>query len=443
MKTKSDFLQQWFVRLNSENICYAVLRNYQWLPYSCDGSDVDIWVKKEDYKKFVRITDGCAKENEGALVSYTPDSTCPRIIYQALGWGVQLDVHIDVAIHRGVPYMTDTLIESHIVKYNGVKILSKEIDSLICFLKEVLNNKKCKEEYCIQVSELFSHISDSEVDECLSNFSEKVRRQLREVIRNRYFSKEALCELGILCSHDLQSFSSRIKYSLNQSFKLGRLFKQPGYTIAFLGTDGAGKSTVINAITPILNDAFHHGVRYEHMRPNHFPSLAVFMGKNKADGPSTVCSNPHASKPSGWVGSLFRVSYYMLDYTWGYFRKVFLDKAFKTHVWLFDRYFYDYLIDPRRAKVSLPQWILQLYSFFVPVPDIILCLGGDPQKIFVRKSETSLEEVIRQTDALRDFCNHNSKAVWVDTTIAPQESIDCAMEAIKTMMARRFSNIKL
>ena len=80
MKTESDFLQQWFVRLNSENICYAVLRNYQWLPYGCDGSDVDIWVKKKDYKKFVRITDACAKENEGALVSYTPDSICPRII---------------------------------------------------------------------------------------------------------------------------------------------------------------------------------------------------------------------------------------------------------------------------------------------------------------------------------------------------------------------------
>ena len=443
MKTECDFLQQWFVRLNSENIRYAVLRNYQSLPYSCGGSDVDIWVKKEDYKKFVSITDCCARENEGELVSYTPDSTCPRIIYQATRWGVQLDVHIDVAMHRGVPYISDTLIESHLVKFNGVKILSKEIDSLICFLKEVLNNKKCKEEYCIQVSELFSRISESEVDEYLANFSEKVRRKLREVINNRKFSKEALCELGNLCSNDLQSFSSRIKYSLNQFFKLGRFFKQPGYVIAFLGTDGSGKSTVINAITPILNDAFHHGVRYEHMRPNHFPSLAVLMGKNKSDEPSAVCSDPHGSNPSGWVGSLFRISYYMLDYTWGYFRIVFWDKAFKTHVWLFDRYFYDYLIDPRRARVSLPQWMLKLYSFFVPAPDIILCLGGDPQKIFARKSETSLEEVTRQTDALRDFCNNNRKAVWVDTTIAPQESIDCAMEAIKTMMACRFSNVKL
>ena len=179
------------------------------------------------------------------------------------------------------------------------------------------------------------------------------------------------------------------------------------------------------------------------MRPNHIPSLAVFMGKKKADEPSTVCSDPHGSKPSGFVGSLSRVSYYMVDYTWGYFRKVFLDKAFKTHVWIFDRYFYDYLIDPRRARVSLPRWILKSFAFIVPTPDIILCLGGNPQKIYERKPETSLEEVIRQTEALKKFCNNNKKAVWVDTTTTPQESVDCAMDAIMAMMESRFSNVKL
>ena len=42
----------------------------------------------------------------------------------------------------------------------------------------------------------------------------------------------------------------------------------------------------------------------------------------------------------------------------------------------------------------------------IPKPDIILCLGGDPEKIYNRKPETSLEEVTRQTSALKDFCNN-------------------------------------
>ena len=92
-------------------------------------------LKKEDYKNFVRITNDCAIANEGILASYTPDKYCPRIIYQGFEWGIQLDVHIGIALHRGVAYMDNCTIESNIVEYNGIKVLSKEIDSLISFLK--------------------------------------------------------------------------------------------------------------------------------------------------------------------------------------------------------------------------------------------------------------------------------------------------------------------
>ena len=161
------------------------------------------------------------------------------------------------------------------------------------------------------------------------------------------------------------------------------------------------------------------------MRPNYLPSLAVAMGKKKADEPTGVCSNPHGSKPSGFIGSLIRLTYYWIDYTWGYFKKVFLDKAFKTHVWLFDRYYYDYYIDQRRARLNLPSWIIKLYGLFVPAPDLTICLGGDPEKIYARKPETSLEEVKRQTKVLKEFASTHKKAVWVDTTTTPEESIGC------------------
>lgn len=443
MKKEQDFLNEWFKCLNKNNIQYAILRNYKSFPDSCGGSDIDIWVKKEDYKDFIKITSNCATANEGVLASYTPDDTCPRIIYQACGWGVQLDVHIGAAIHKGVPYIDDETIKEHIIEYNGVKILSKEIDILISFLKEVLNNKKCKEEYCARAAELVDTATKEDINRFLKAFSQNARQHIIEVLKNRDFTKTTIQKLGIQCSKDIQSLGSKIKYRINQLKKITRIFKQPGYTIAFLGTDGSGKSTVINAITPILNEAFHNGICYEHMRPNHIPSLAVAMGKKKADEPTGVCSNPHGSKPSGFAGSLMRVCYYMVDYTWGYFRKVFLDKAFKTHIWLFDRYYYDYLIDPRRGRISLPKWILKFFGFFVPTPDIILCLGGDPKKIYARKPETSLEEVARQTKVLKEFCNSNKKAVWIDTTTTPQESIDAAMIAIQKIMEKRFSKTKL
>ena len=77
----------------------------------------------------------------------------------------------------------------------------------------------------------------------------------------------------------------------------------------------------------------------------------------------------------------------------------------------------------------------------MPTPDLILCLGGDPQKIYDRKPETSLEEVTRQTNVLKRFCNKRKNAVWVDTTLAPAESIQLAKETILGMLSKRFNKV--
>jgi orotate phosphoribosyltransferase-like protein len=79
----------------------------------------------------------------------------------------------------------------------------------------------------------------------------------------------------------------------------------------------------------------------------------------------------------------------------------------------------------------------------VPAPDLTICLGGDPEKIYARKPETSLEEVKRQTEVLKEFASTHKKAVWVDTTTTPEESIKAAMDAIVKMMSKRFANTKL
>lgn len=211
-------------------------------------------------------------------------------------------------------------------------------------------------------------------------------------------------------------------------------------TIAFLGTDGSGKTTIINAVFQMIEEKYGIIVNYEHMRPNYLPSLAVAMGKKKNDEDQQVCTDPHASIPSGLIGSIMRLSYYWLDYTWGYFRKV---ANSKNAIWFFDRYYYDYLFDQRRARLNMPEWIIKMYGFFVPRPDLILCLGGDPEKIYTRKPETSLEEVKRQTKILKMFCNSHKNAVWVDTTMKPEESIDAAMTAIIKMLSKRFSKTKI
>lgn len=201
------------------------------------------------------------------------------------------------------------------------------------------------------------------------------------------------------------------------------------YIIVFLGTDGSGKSTVIKKLKPFITDITGYKIQYEHLRPNYIPSLGVALGKRTKEeevnnGPST---DPHALPPSGFGGSLIRLSYYMIDYTYGYFMKV---SHSKNVVWIFDRYYYDYYIDQKRARLSLPSWIIKLYGLFIPKPDLIMCLGGEPEKIYSRKPETSIEEVARQVQKLKKICENYENAYWVDTTTTIDETISNAEEII-------------
>lgn len=435
---KYNITKELFACLSESDISYSVLRNFESLPDSCGGSDLDIFVAEKNVAQFYELLSQAASQTYSRLVSYTKDVLSPKICYLNVKGGIQIDVFKGGICCKGHVMIPEADIIANTILYNGVKVVEPHFGDLIGFLKEVLNNGKCKEKYIAPLRENASKFTETYLNEHLTVFSGAFNKLLADTISNNNYEK-AFAELQSLGLNDLGKTAKNGSSMFN---KLSRLFHQPGYTIAVLGTDGSGKSFIINSITPILNEAFHNGVKYEHMRPNYFSSLAVATGRKKADT-HEVCTDPHASKPSGLVGSIARLTYYWLDYTYGYFRKVFLDKAFKTHIWLFDRYYYDYLLDQRRARLNIPEWIIRLYGIFVPRPDLTLCLGGDPEKIYARKPETSLEEVKRQTEVLKKFCNSHKDAVWVDTTMKPEESIDAAMTAILKMLSKRFSNTKL
>lgn len=436
----NNFVGKFFSEMNSNGIRYAVLRNYECLPESCGGSDLDIFVSSNDITKLGEILLKVSNSLNASLVSYTASNKCPKLCYLNTEEGIQMDIFVGAINYKTSVIVSEETIEENTRIYNGIKVLDDSLGNIIAFIKEILNNGKCKDKYIVPITENKEKYDKNNLAKNLAAFDDKFIDTLYESIKSDKIKE------SILVLTDLGRKGIRRKSSKNISTflsKILRLFKQPGYTIAVLGTDGSGKSYIINSITPILNEAFHNGIRYEHMRPNYLPSLAVAMGKKKADEPTGVCSNPHGSKPSGFIGSLIRLTYYWIDYTWGYFKKVFLDKAFKTHVWLFDRYYYDYYIDQRRARLNLPSWIIKLYGLFVPAPDLTICLGGDPEKIYARKPETSLEEVKRQTEVLKEFASTHKKAVWVDTTTTPEESIKATMDAIVKMMSKRFANTKL
>ncbi|MEO1858122.1 MAG: hypothetical protein ABGY95_12270 [Rubritalea sp.] len=202
-----------------------------------------------------------------------------------------------------------------------------------------------------------------------------------------------------------------------------------GLIIAFTGTDGSGKSTVIEEITPWLEELNTEGVHYEHLRPNWLPPLGTIAGKPVKDTRSPVV-DPHGQETSGFLGSLVRLCYYSLDYSVGYWLKT-RKLSKKGAICLFDRYFYDILVDPRRMRIQLPEWILRKILGLYPEPDLIICLGGDPETLYARKPETSLQEVNRQVVKLNELVVEEMRASWVDTTQSLEGTIAEVREVIE------------
>ena len=435
--TKEQFLTLFFFKLKENEVDYFVFGEYRYLPKDTGGSDIDIVVDYAGVKILDALIKKIAKSGNVVLAAFyeNPITKFYRFITQE--WGVQIDVFYRGFRYRGCEYYPICYLKKFVIDYNSVKVLSLEKGFYVDFFKEVLHTGKVKEKY---VDAFLKELAENN-KECFAEIRSIYGDKVLTFITSHSNKKDLLKNVKTL--HNLLKkrvthghLISVLKDRLSAFF---RLFKRrPGYVIVVEGTDGSGKSFIINSITPILNECFHHFVIYNHLRPNLIPDLGIILGKKERASANVVCTTPHAQKTSGFAESIVRWGYYLFDYTVGYLKKVWFQIHSKSKVFIFDRYYYDYYLDQRRFRIKLPKWIIKFGELFVPSPDLILCLGGDPEKIYARKPETSLEEVTRQTKVLKDFCNRRKNAVWIDTTIKPEESVDAAMKAITAVMGKRF-----
>lgn len=436
---KEQFLKILFTRLDENKIRYFVFGYYQSLPESTNGSDIDMIIDECDVILAEKVLKDIINCSEIILASYYTNSSTKFYRFLTKSWGVQIDIYCKGLCYRGVPYFPVDRLQSNLIMHNGiVRVLEESRGFYLDYFKEVIHNGKVKEKYVLA---LMAALAEDELA-CLEEIRHVYGKEAEQIIaENRSFiglqdiakPLQRIIHKQLFKGQRLTVLKDRI-----QSFL--RLFsKRPGYVIVVEGTDGSGKSTIINHISPILNECFHKFVFYNHLRPKLIPDLGVVLGKKSAEESEHVNSDPHGQSQSGFVGSLVRWGYYMIDYTFGYLKKIWIQIQSKSKVFIFDRYYYDYYIDQKRSRTNLPNWILRVGEILIAKPDLILCLGGDPEKIYARKPETSVQEVERQTNVLRHFCETHQNAVWIDTTTTIEQSCEEAMNAIVTMMSKRFN----
>lgn len=435
MTAETKFLTALFDGLNSLDYRYAVMRNGELLPYSLGESDLDIIGDDSGLASFVAVAKNAAEKNGGKTIVEASAPHIRQLMFvgemDGQWWGACVDFVDGMYCKGNISLVAGNLLDSRKKLPSGVWQLDESVGKGVAFAKDLIIGCRFNEKYICGVDSLFG--SNGGCTLFNKNFTSTVywslknRTNIGKCRRLSCFLREAL-------RHPFNFILGKMTYVVSL---MCRYIRPRGRMIVVLGTDGSGKSTLLNAMLPVLNAACHNQIIIHHLKPDLIPALGRLRGVKYK--PGMVCTTPHASKPSGLIGSIIRITYLTIDYVFGYWVKVRQHIAkIPTGIWIFDRYAYDMLLDPRRFRINLPHWIIKVYLMFIPKPDLILCLGGDPEKIYARKPETSLKEVTRQIVALKDFCENNKCAVWIDTTGDVEESKNAALTAIVQMMSKRY-----
>ncbi len=429
--------------LEANQVRYVILKNAEGLPNENHSKDIDILIEPGKYKEASELL-RIAYKNNG--VSYYKIHKFERLrCWYGMNPEDRFAIHIDLLegfLHKGFELFPFDLFYQHSFKNeNGIYVLDEIYDCVILLLHSTICYHSIKEKYAKHIASIYE-TNKAEIIEIL----QKVLGRKASVWMERY-----------LDAGEYKKIASEGKYFSHQS-KKRILFKRPVFTLTnvldFLwekiariifnlkkynffftvhAPDGTGKTTFIKTLSEELGFyyvcAAKDLVQINHFRPCMLPNLGAAGEKVGVMKEDKYFEYPHRAKPAGGLSSFVRMTYYWLDYVIGV-PMILRKNAQFSKVTIFDRYIYDFLVDPRRTRICLPYWIRRLFAKMVKQPKLVFVLNTTADIIYQRKQELTKEEIERQLVEYRKLVNVTSKVVLLDASKTPEEIAKDAMRHI-------------
>jgi thymidylate kinase len=150
----------------------------------------------------------------------------------------------------------------------------------------------------------------------------------------------------------------------------------------------------------------------------------------------TIEANPHGKKAYGELISMLKLVYLWVDYTVGYWLKIYPRVARSTLV-MFDRYYHDLLVDPRRYRFGGSRLLAGFFGKILPQPQLWIFLDAPAKVLQERKREVSPQETARQCEAYRRLAVTLPGTLTVDASQDLERVVARVDEAILGLLAAR------
>ena len=440
-KRHSNIFSEFINRLNSSRVKHFILRNYEGLPEINNSKDVDIIIEPKKYKIALKILKNVFKKfqiSNYRIVKYERVHCCYGMDYRN-----HFSIHIDLIegyLSKGFEVFSFDELYKQTIYYKNFRVLNQTYDSIMLLYYKVIGAKQLKEKYKEKILSNYK-LQNSEINRVLkATLSAKMSNLLIESLSNNDFNT-------IVTNSKELSKDSKLKVFLNKPFKTSyrivQFLIEKTYRIVYCprkfqnfisvqGADGTGKSTFIEGLSKSIayfNVSELSKSHVYHHRPEILPNLAAVGQKTGIMKEDNDFTNPHRAKPAGFISSFIRMTYYWLDYFFGVPLMLRKDVQFDRFT-IYDRYIYDFLIDPYRSRINLPYWLRKLFTKTVIQPRIVFILLTDAETIYKRKQELSIKEINRQLNEFTKLAATHERFVIIDASQSPQEMVKEASKVI-------------
>ena len=409
--------------LENNDLAYVITNGYKdFFENLSPENDVDILFKRQDFLSIEKVVKDFCRQEDFKIVQIYHQEVYAKNIFLCCNKTYKI-LNLDVygKLHKNnYEYFSENAIFENTATYKDITILATQQEFFHYFLKKI-----GKGDLTETVFEYLQELYYKDKKGCSRTLEYqllKTGKAIEKAFLNTDLETINNIKKEILL--DVKKGSSTLGYWLKDKFRIiKRIVRPTGISIAFLGPDGSGKTTIINGLTS-ANLPFRK-TDYFHLKP--------VYSKN---GTNEVTTDPHQFKPYNKVKSYVKLLYFLFQYNFGWLKNI-MPLKIKSSLIIFDRYFDDLIADNKRYRYGGGNFIAKFLRLFIKRPALYFVLVTDAKTIYERKQEVAFTELENQINRYRGLVDNN-RYFEIDVSRSPEIIVKNVLKILMQKMNERY-----